>query len=148
MPWSISKPSLSRCSVSFSAAICARVGRKPRKRVGGSKQKLLHAHEALHAVGERAVDRARVRAQKAIARLARASLDCLYGLLLCWRPRGLLRHHVDQPLGALPECAIAHAIGDQVIGLGRLVSKPFLDRVLRQCVGEDLDTGGRMFCFA
>src|SRR5271165_4130124 len=62
------------------------LGRKPRKRFGGSKQKLLHAHEALQAPGDRAVDRARVRAQKAIARLARASLDRLYGLLLCWRP--------------------------------------------------------------
>ena len=70
-------------------------------------------------------------------------MDCLYGLLLCCRARGLLRHHVNQVLGTLPECAIAHAIGNQIAGVRRLVGEPFLHRVLRQCVGENLDIGRR-----
>ena len=117
--------------------LCA-LRHKPRKRIGSGKQEFFHPHEASHAMGDGAVDRARMRAQEPVAGFADAGPDRFCRLLLRRRARRLLRHHVDQPLRPLPERAIALAIGNQVAGLGRLVSQPFGDLSLGQCVGENV----------
>src|SRR6516165_9050179 len=48
--------------VLFRRDLCA-LGHKPRKRIGSSKQEFFHPHEASHAMGDGAVDRARMRAR-------------------------------------------------------------------------------------